>query len=156
MTSGRRFEEAEAEPNSNLGLPPLPPAAAAGRPTTVIVLDDSSLTRSMLVRLLSREGYRILPAADESEAVNLLAGERPDLILLDINPPWLEGMDLLAKLEADPNWRAIPVLMLGSVGDAEVMRQAGRFGDKGCIVKASFSVAELLRDVHDLTAYRPR
>jgi CheY-like chemotaxis protein len=123
---------------------------------TVMVVDDAPLTRSTLKRLLVREGYEAVTAQGGSEALDKLEHQQmPDLILLDVHMPDLDGLELLERLHAHPQWRALPVVMLSAESDAHTVHRANQLGAKAYLVKATFSVHEMMQQVRSLTKYMP-
>jgi len=115
--------------------------------STVMIVDDAELARATLGRLLQREGYQTVLASNGREALNELDKHRePDLIVLDLNMPDLDGLELLEILHAHPKWQSIPVIMLTAVSDTTVHR-AQQLGAKEYLVKAAFSVRDMLHHV---------
>ncbi|MBI3157513.1 MAG: Hpt domain-containing protein [Burkholderiales bacterium] len=95
----------------------LPPVAAAASPAPaplVLVVDDSLTVRRVTQRLLQREGYRVVLAKDGLDALDKLAGERPAVLLTDIEMPRMDGFDLVRNLRADDRLAALPVIMITS------------------------------------------
>jgi chemosensory pili system protein ChpA (sensor histidine kinase/response regulator) len=86
---------------------------AAAQPL-VLVVDDSLTVRRVTQRLLVREGYRVALAKDGLEALEALSGERPALVLSDIEMPRMDGFDLLRNIRADQALAALPVVMITS------------------------------------------
>jgi two-component system, cell cycle response regulator len=84
------------------------------RPTvpTILVVDDSNAIRRILGRALAAAGYRVIEAADGSAALDACRAEHPDLVLLDIDMPVMDGHTTLREMRADPELAAIPVLFL--------------------------------------------
>ena len=84
------------------------------RPTvpTILVVDDSTAIRRILGRALAAAGYRVVEAADGSAALDACRAEHPDLVLLDIDMPVMDGHTTLREMRADPDLAAIPVLFL--------------------------------------------
>jgi chemosensory pili system protein ChpA (sensor histidine kinase/response regulator) len=80
----------------------------------VMVVDDSLTVRRITQRLLEREGYRVVLAKDGIEALERLGGERPRVMLCDIEMPRMDGFELVRSLRADPERRGIPVIMITS------------------------------------------
>ena len=113
----------------------------------VLVVDDESSVRNALVRLLRREGYEADGACDGGEALRSLEAAAPDLILLDVMMPGLDGLGLLEVLHAHPQWRALPVVMLTAVSDTHTVNRARQLGAREYLVKAAFSVGEMLQQV---------
>ncbi|KGM41219.1 hypothetical protein JY96_17310 [Aquabacterium sp. NJ1] len=80
----------------------------------VMVVDDSLTVRKVTQRLLAREGYRVMLAKDGLEALELLAQERPAVVLSDIEMPRMDGFDLVRNIRADQKLSDLPVIMITS------------------------------------------
>ena len=93
---------------------PAPEAAPITHLPTVMVVDDSLTVRKITGRLLAREGYQVLTAKDGVEALEMLNEERPDVMLVDIEMPRLDGFDLTRNIRADAQLRHIPIIMITS------------------------------------------
>jgi chemosensory pili system protein ChpA (sensor histidine kinase/response regulator) len=93
-------------------LPLLLPAAA--RTATVMVVDDSLTVRKVTQRLLEREGYRVLLAKDGVDALEQMASICPDLMLVDIEMPRMDGFDLTRHVRGNDATRSIPIVMITS------------------------------------------
>lgn len=122
---------------------------------TVMVVEDGDLVRETLTRLLRREGFTTVGACDGREALAALEHEKPDVILLDVNMPDMDGMELLEALHANPQLQALPVVMLTARSDTHTIRRAMQLGAKEFLVKATFSVSEMLESVKRYAAYKP-
>jgi DNA-binding response OmpR family regulator len=79
---------------------------------TILVADDDPDIRSLVVLRLERSGYRVLRASDGREALDIALREHPDLAVLDITMPKLDGMEVTRNLRAHDETRAIPVILL--------------------------------------------
>lgn len=87
---------------------------------TVLAVDDSQMIRTLLTRHLRQAGYQnVLEAANGQEALDLLAGRKIDLVLLDINMPVLDGYATLEKIKSDERWRDVCVIMITAVDKIE-------------------------------------
>jgi len=116
--------------------------------STVMIVDDADLARATLGRLLQREGYHTVMATNGRDALSVLKTQHePDLILLDLNMPDLDGLELLEILHAHPRWQSIPVIMLTAVSDTHTVHRAHQLGAKEYLVKAAFSVRDMLHHV---------
>jgi chemosensory pili system protein ChpA (sensor histidine kinase/response regulator) len=80
----------------------------------VLVVDDSLTVRRVTKRLLEREGWRVALAKDGLDALEVLGGERPVLVLSDIEMPRMDGFDLLRNIRADAHLDDLPVIMITS------------------------------------------
>ena len=95
------------------------------RPVTKILLvEDNELNRDMLSRRLQRRGYAVVSAVDGEEGVSLAEREAPDLILLDMSLPVLDGWQAATRLKSSPATRLIPVIALTAHAMASDREQA--------------------------------
>lgn len=93
---------------------PAAPDEAAAAIATVMVVDDSLTVRKITGRLLMRQGYRVLTAKDGVDALEQLAEELPDVMLVDIEMPRMDGFDLTRHVRADERLRHVPIVMITS------------------------------------------
>lgn len=98
-------------------------SSPADRPTILVVEDDAHI-RDVLSGLLGTLGYRMLMAASAEQALDLLNVVSPDLVLTDVHLGAMSGIELCARLKADPRYELMPVVILTAVGDLEA-RVAG-------------------------------
>ncbi|MEA2626878.1 MAG: two-component system, cell cycle response regulator DivK [Candidatus Binatota bacterium] len=103
------------------------PAVAA----RILVVEDNPLNLELVTDMLSDEGYLVLQAEDETTALRLAREEGPDLILMDIQLPGADGLEITRKLRADPATGGIPIVALTAHamrGEEEKARDAGCVG----------------------------
>ncbi len=94
----------------------------------ILLVEDNELNRDMLSRRLLRKGYEVLLAEDGGEGVAMARAESPDLILMDMSLPVVDGWEATRRLKAEPGTRGIPVIALTAhamAGDEEKARSAG-------------------------------
>lgn len=95
---------------------------------TILLVEDNELNRDMLSRRLERRGYTVLIAVDGVEGMESAKRDRPDLILMDMSLPILDGWEATRQLKADPDTRDIPIIGLSAhamSGDTEKALEAG-------------------------------
>jgi CheY-like chemotaxis protein len=80
--------------------------------TTVLVVEDNALNRKLVRDVLGHAGYRVLEAGDAERGIEMARAERPDLVLMDVQLPGIDGVEALACLRADEATAAIPVVAL--------------------------------------------
>ncbi len=78
----------------------------------ILVIEDNEMNRDMLSRRLSRKGYTVIVARDGEEGLVMASGELPDLIIMDLSLPRIDGWEVTRRLKADKSTRAIPVIAL--------------------------------------------
>jgi CheY-like chemotaxis protein len=94
----------------------------------ILLVEDNEMNRDMLSRRLERRGYQVVMALDGQQGVDLARSEKPDLILLDMSLPVLDGWEAARQLKADEQTRAIPVIALTAhamSGDREKALESG-------------------------------
>jgi two-component system, chemotaxis family, chemotaxis protein CheY len=119
---------------------------------TVMVVDDSMMVRQQVSRALTDAGFAVLEACDGADALRRLAGSpETALIVLDINMPNMNGIEMLKSLRANDAHAGVPVVMLTTEGQPQLMQQAKSLGAKGWIIKP-FKPELLIAAVERLTA----
>ncbi len=96
--------------------------------TKILLVEDNEMNRDMLSRRLTRKGYEMVTAVDGQQGVNMASSETPDLILLDMSLPVLDGWEAARQLKADDTTRGIPIIALTAhamAGDREKALEAG-------------------------------
>ena len=78
----------------------------------LLLIEDNLMNRDMLSRRLRRRGYEVVLAVDGFEGLSLATGNPPDLILMDLSLPGIDGWELTRRLKADPKTRPVPTLAL--------------------------------------------
>jgi CheY-like chemotaxis protein len=95
---------------------------------TILLVEDNEMNRDMLSRRLERKGYRVLLALDGQSGVEMAASEAPDLVLMDMSLPVLDGWEATRRLKANPATARLPVIALTAhamSGDRERAIAAG-------------------------------
>lgn len=96
--------------------------------TKILLVEDNEMNRDMLSRRLVRKSYEVLVAVDGRESVEMARSETPDLILMDMSLPVMDGWEATRQLKASPETQAIPIIALTAhamLGDREKAMEAG-------------------------------
>jgi diguanylate cyclase (GGDEF)-like protein/PAS domain S-box-containing protein len=101
----------------------------------VLVADDDGTTRMSLVRALESENYNVIEAGDGMEAINLCERFRPDIVLMDIIMPKIDGLTTCSRLRKTQDFDRVPVLMITSIEDDKAVKQAFESGADEYITK---------------------
>jgi len=112
-------------------------------PKTVITVDDSMSIRETVKMILISAGYQVLTAEDGVKGLEICQKQKADLVLSDLNMPNMDGITLIGKLRALPQYRFTPILMLTTETQEEKKVAGKKAGATGWIVKP-FNPAQLL------------
>ena len=94
----------------------------------VLLVEDNEMNRDMLMRRLERKGYEVVIAVDGQAGIDMAASSSPDIILMDLSLPVIDGWEATRKIKADPATRSIPVIALTAhamAGDEQKALAAG-------------------------------
>lgn len=98
------------------------------REKTILIADDNQDSRELVMKILGNKGYRLLEAVDGEDALNKITEEKPDLILMDISMPKIDGHELTRRLKNQDEFKDIPIIALTAhamKGDREKALAAG-------------------------------
>jgi adenylate cyclase len=135
-----------------------------GQSGHVLVVDDDPLNRRLLTTSLERDGHRTSAAGDGVAALTALRADQPDVVLLDIVMPELDGMAVLERIKADPELRHIPVIVISGVDEADSAVRCIEMGAEDflpkpfdpVILRARVSAGLNRKAVHDMERGRVR
>src|ERR1041385_2357382 len=119
----------------------------------ILVAEDQLHMLRFMREQLEGEGYELFQARDGEEAIETTLRERPDLVVLDVTMPKLDGLTALRRLKKENSTRPIPVIVLTS-SPHEIMRQAAQFSGAEVIMTKPFSPTLLRREIRRLVAER--
>jgi len=122
---------------------------------TILIVDDDAVVLAVYQKRLEREGFRVEVARDGLAAMKMLSELKPDLVVLDLMMPKINGVDVLKFIRADARLKTTPVIIFSNAYVSELAQQAMAAGaDKG-LLKASCTPALLLQCARDLLAGTP-
>jgi chemosensory pili system protein ChpA (sensor histidine kinase/response regulator) len=155
MALVRRYE-ASVEASVNVPTDPVVAEAVPGaRPVnkvrTVMIVDDSVTVRKVTSRLMERQGFAVVTAKDGVDAMDQLQTIRPDVVLLDIEMPRMDGFEVLRSVRRDENLKDLPVIMITSRTGEKHKQQAMELGVNQYLGKP-FQEAKLLATIEEVIA----
>ena len=101
----------------------------------IMVVDDCKTTRKLLGHYLKSRGYQVVFAENGLDAMEKLGRESVNMIMTDMNMPYMDGMELIKTLRSDSTWSEIPILMVTTENDGMEKERALELGANGYIVK---------------------
>ena len=118
-------------------------------PKHLLVVDDDQTTLNVLKRLFEKEGYEVILAHDATELVQTLELQAVELILLDINLPWVDGFELCKLLKNHDDLKEVPIVFISGRKNEADKKQAFQLGAHDYITKP-FNIQELSQTVRTL------
>lgn len=116
----------------------------------ILVIEDDKFLCTIIVQKLKSQSFQIEEAADGGEALKKLETYRPDLILLDLVLPDIDGFQILKKIKDNPDISATPVLILSNLGQEEDIRRGKEMGAKDYLIKAYFTPSEIVTKIREI------
>jgi len=121
----------------------------------VLMVEDDAVQRERMLGWLERPPWIVREAANGREALSFLREERPDVILLDLMMPEMDGFEVVAALQKDPGWRDIPVIVITSLDLNAKDRERLNSGVQSVLVKDKFRPEDLVERIRRLVHSRP-
>ena len=120
--------------------------AKTGKKILLVVEDEEVLLRAMYISL-HNEGYTVATATDGDTALSMVERIKPNLILLDLIMPKVDGFDFLRRIKAIPALKDIPIIVLSNLGDETDISKAKALGAVDYFVKANTDLASLAKKI---------
>ncbi len=114
--------------------------------TILIVEDESSLLRALDIKMLD-SGFKVLVASDGETGLKMIKVNKPDLVLLDLLMPKMDGFTVLEKAKKDPKTKDIPIIALSNLGEKENIEKAMKLGAVAYFVKAETDLGQLIKKI---------
>ena len=113
----------------------------------ILIVEDDKFLRDLISQKLLKEGYDIAEAVDGEKGIEGVKKEKPDLVLLDLILPGVDGFEVLSQIKADPILAQIPVIILSNLGQKEDVERGLKLGAVDYLIKAHFTPEEIIQKV---------
>lgn len=115
----------------------------------ILVVEDDKFLREMITRKLDREGYEVIDAVDGEKGEQKIKEEKPDMVLLDLILPGIDGFEVLERVKSDPATSEIPIIILSNLGQKSEVERGLKLGAVDFLIKAHFTPAEIVSKVRE-------
>ena len=118
-------------------------------PKNILIIEDDRFLRELIAQKLTKENYNISEAVDGEEGVKKIKEEKPDLVLLDLILPSIDGFEVLSRVKEDPDQDVskIPVIILSNLGQREDTERGMKLGAVDFLIKAHFTPGEIIEKI---------
>lgn len=114
----------------------------------ILIAEDEIAMLHALKKKFTAEGFEVISAADGEEAIKLSLKQKPDLVMLDIIMPKVDGLKVVRKIREDDKWgKEVPILLLTNLSDAEHISEAAKYGVYDFLVKTDWRLEEVVQMV---------
>ena len=116
----------------------------------ILVIEDDVFLRRIISKKLLTEGYLVVEAIDGEKGLKSAKEEKPDLVLLDLVLPEMDGFEVLDKIKKDPVIFKTPVIILSNLGDEKDIEKGIKMGAADFLVKAHFTPGEIVNKIESI------
>jgi len=113
----------------------------------ILVIEDDKFLRELIVRKLLAEAFEVAEAVDGEEGIRKVRDEKPNLVLLDLILPGIDGFEVLTRMKSDPTITQIPVIILSNLGQKEDVERGLKLGATDYLIKAHFTPGEVVEKI---------
>jgi len=113
----------------------------------ILIIEDDKFLRELISQKLIAKGYEIIEAENGEKGIKMTEKEKPDLILLDLILPGIDGFEVLEKIKNDLKLSQIPVVILSNLGQKDDIERGLKMGAVDYLIKAHFTPGEIVEKI---------
>lgn len=113
----------------------------------ILVIEDDDFFRDLLRKKISPKEFNIIEAVDGEKGLEAVREKKPDLILLDLLLPNIDGFEVLSKIKADPKTSSIPVVIISNLGQQEDIERGLKLGAVDYLIKSQFDMNQIIEKI---------
>ncbi|HKZ34845.1 MAG TPA: response regulator [Patescibacteria group bacterium] len=116
----------------------------------ILVVEDDFFIRDLYEKQLQLSGFLVVGASDGEQGVEKTKQEKPDLVLLDIMLPKMNGLDVLKNIKSNPEIKETRIILLTNLGQESVIKEGFALGAEGYLVKSAYTPSQVVEEVKNL------
>ena len=113
----------------------------------ILIIEDDKFLRDLMSQKLLHEGFTVKEALDGEEGIKSALEDTPDLILLDLILPRIDGFAVLENMKSEPKLASLPILILSNLGQKEDVTRAMSLGAVDFLIKSNFTLGEVVEKI---------
>ncbi|MBI4138177.1 MAG: response regulator [Candidatus Wildermuthbacteria bacterium] len=113
----------------------------------ILIIEDDKFLRELISQKVAREGYEVLDAVDGESGLKMAQAESPDLILLDLILPGMDGFEVLSRIKGDEKTGKVPVVIISNLGQKDDVDKGMAMGAADYLIKAHFTPGEIVEKI---------
>ncbi len=116
----------------------------------ILIVEDDKFLRELIAKKLLSENYQTIEAKNGEEGIKKITGEKPDLVLLDLILPGIDGFEVLKQAKENPQTAEIPVIVLSNLGQRDDVEKGLGLGAVDFLIKAHFTPREIIEKIKNV------
>lgn len=116
----------------------------------ILIVEDDKFLRELIARKLTDEGFEIIEAVDGEDGIKKIKEMKPDLVLLDLILPSIDGFEVLSRVKGDASLTSIPIIILSNLGQKEEVEKGLDLGAVDYLIKAHFTPGEIIEKIKNI------
>ena len=113
----------------------------------ILLIEDDKFLRELIIQKLGKEGYEVIEASEGEAGLAKMKEEKPDLVLLDLILPGIDGFEVLSRIKKDSDLEQTPVIILSNLGQRDDMEKGIALGARDYLIKAHFTPGEIVEKI---------
>lgn len=119
-------------------------------PKKILIIEDDKFLRELISKKLNDDGFEAHEAVDGEAGLKQIKQIKPDLILLDLILPSIDGFEVLSRMREDPSISSTPVIILSNLGQKEEVDRGLKLGASDYLIKAHFTPGEIIEKIKNV------
>lgn len=116
----------------------------------ILIVEDDKFLRELISQKLAKENFNVSEAVDGEDGIKKIKEEKPNLILLDLILPGIDGFEVLSRMRDDPTVSSTPVIILSNLGQKEDVEKGLKLGAVDYLIKAHFTPGEIIEKIRNI------
>ena len=113
----------------------------------ILIIEDDKFLRELISQKVAKEGYQVTEAVDGEDGAKKVKEEKPDLVLLDLILPGIDGFEVLSSIKEDPTIAQVPVIIFSNLGQKDDVERGLKLGAVDYLIKAHFTPGEIIEKI---------
>ncbi len=148
------FDNVKNIVNGTKSAPPPPPQPQAQQSRKILIVEDDEYLRNLYKEILTAENYTVMTAENGQVGLDTITSQRPDLVLLDLMMPVMDGKTMLHRVRAMPEFEKLPIIVLTNAGDMNSMHETKVLGNANdFLIKANVTPEDIVNRVKSLLQF---
>jgi len=119
-------------------------------PHKILIVEDDKFVRELISHKLTEEKFEVSSAKDGEEGVAKVESEKPDLVLLDLILPGIDGFEVISRIRKNPDIESMPIVILSNLGEKNDVDRGIKLGANDYMIKAHFTPKEIVEKVRGI------